>query len=228
MVGLVKGAFGASVQPWEAELPSISLIMNVDAAADLHGNVPDTARAALILVDVLNDLDFPQNEYLLTQAPQLSQAIQRLKKRCADVGIPAIYVNDNRGKWRSDIHEVLRSVSRPNAPGSAFVQALVPTAKDYVVLKPKHSAFFATPLEVLLNSLGAKSLIFAGVTANACVLISAGDAYTHGYRIAVPRDCVASLTAKDHGRALLLMEKSFGADTKPSEELDLATLIREP
>ena len=195
---------------------------------DLHGNVPDSARTVLLLVDVLNDLDFPQNEFLLSQAPQLGKAIGSLKRKCASAGIPSIYVNDNRGKWRSDHQEVIRAVLRPDAPGREFVQELLPQADDYIVLKPKHSAFFATPLEVLLQSLGAKSLLITGVTANACVLISAGDAYVKGYKLFVPRDCVASLTASAHDEALHLMQESFNADTTPSSSLDLTALNPEP
>ncbi len=191
---------------------------------DLHGNVPDSARTVLLLVDVLNDLDFPDNEYLLTQAAQLAKSIRELKRKCASAGIPCVYVNDNRGKWRSDFHEVVRSVLRPDAPGRSFVEQLLPQPEDYVILKPKHSAFFATPLDVLLQGFGAKTLIVAGVTANACVLISAGDAYVNGYEIFVPRDCVASLSPAAHDEALHLMQESFGAETRAADSLDLAAL----
>lgn len=198
--------------------------METCKSEDLHGNVPDSARVALLLVDVINDLDFPQNEYLLGQAEQVANAIRDLKQRCVSAGIPCIYANDNRGRWRSDVQEVLRGALRDEAPGHAFVKALSPSLNDYVVLKPKHSAFFATPLEVILQHLGVKSLIVAGVTANACVLLTVGDAYVHGYQTFVPEDCVASLTPEAHSAALQLMEESFGADTRMSMNLDLQNL----
>lgn len=206
------------------DCPSLS-VMTLEG--NLHGNVPDSAQAALVLVDVLNDFDFPQNEYLLTQAPELAKAIAALKQKCASAGIPCIYVNDNRGKWRSDVHEVLRAVLRPDAPGRSFVESLLPDSDDYIVLKPRHSAFFATPLDVVLQSLGAKTLIVAGVTANACVLICTSDAYVKGYKLFVPRDCVAALSPSNLDHALILMQESFNVDTRPYGSLDFVALNRE-
>lgn len=194
------------------------------AKDDLHGNVPDSARAVLLLVDVLNDLDFPKNGYLLSQAPQLAESIRDLKQRCGSAGIPCVYANDNHGKWRSDAHEVLRHASREDAPGRSFVQALAPGPNDYIVLKPKHSAFHETPLHLILQHMGAETLIIAGVTANACVLLTVGDAYVHGYRIFVPQDCVVALTPESNDESLHLMEESFGADTRASRSLEIETL----
>ncbi|HEY3927049.1 MAG TPA: cysteine hydrolase [Candidatus Koribacter sp.] len=191
---------------------------------DLHGNVPDASGAALLLVDVINDFEFPQNENLLREAPRLQKALRRLKEHCRRAGIPTIYVNDNHGKWRSDYNAVVRWATRVDSPGRAFVQALTPELDDYIVLKPKHSAFFGTPLQAILEHLGAKSLIVAGVTANACVLLSVGDAYVQGYRILVPQDCVAALTPEAHDEALHLMEQSFGADTRAANGLDFEEL----
>ena len=37
-------------------------------AGDLHGNVPDSASAVLMLVDVINDLNFPGNVSALSEA----------------------------------------------------------------------------------------------------------------------------------------------------------------
>ena len=183
---------------------------------DLHGNVPDSAPVALLLVDVLNDLDFPDNEHVLRVAPHLGKAIRQLKKKCVSAGVPCVYANDNRGKWRSDMREVLSDVLRENSPGRDFVRDLKPDPNDYIVLKPKHSAFHETPLHLILQHLGAKTLIIAGVTANACVLLSVGDAYVHGYKVYVPRDCVVALTPEANDESLHLMEESFGADTRPS------------
>lgn len=74
---------------------------------DLHGNVPDSCPVVLLLVDVLNDVDFPGNEQLLKSIASLGKKIATLKKRCKDARIPAIYVNDNRGQMAL---RLLRSV----------------------------------------------------------------------------------------------------------------------
>jgi isochorismate hydrolase len=116
---------------------------------DLHGNAPDSCPVILLLLDVMNDLDFPGNSRLVKTAAKLGASIARLKKRCQASGIPSIYVNDNRDKWRSDFSGVLSHCLRPESPGRPLVSQLVPKADDYIVLKPKHSAFYATPLDTL-------------------------------------------------------------------------------
>jgi nicotinamidase-related amidase len=116
---------------------------------DLHGNAPDSCPVVLLLVDVLNDVDFPGNSQLLKSIRALGKNISALKKRCRDAGIPVIYVNDNCGKGRSDFSAVLSHCLRPDSPGCPMVSQLIPEAS--VVLKSKHSAFRATPLDTLIS-----------------------------------------------------------------------------
>lgn len=194
---------------------------------DLHGNAPDRSRVALLLIDVINDLDFPNNQQLIQASAALARRIASMKARCKNAGIPPIYVNDNYGKWRSDFSAVLRNSLRDNSPGKSMVEQLVPDHDDYIVLKPKHSAFFATPLETLLEYLGVKTVILAGLTTNACVLITASDVYVRDLQLFVPSDCVAALTDKDQQSALEMMQRNFAADTRPSTELDLDALQSE-
>lgn len=192
---------------------------------DLHGNAPDQSNVVLLLIDVINDLDFPKNENLVRQSEQLAENIAALKDRCRAAGIPAIYVNDNRGRWRSDFCAVVRDCSRPEAPGKKMVLRLAPAEDDYVVLKPKHSAFYATPLDTLLEYIGVKQVILTGVTTNACVMITASDIYVRDLKLFVPRDCVAALTDEDQKNALELMQRNFAADLSPSYELNLQDIL---
>jgi nicotinamidase-related amidase len=191
---------------------------------DLHGNAPDQSRVVLLLIDVINDLSFPGNKALVRRSVELAKSIARLKKRCKKSGIPAIYVNDNRGRWRSDICAVLRHCLREQSPGREMTKLLVPEADDYIVLKPKHSPFYASPLETILDYIGARIAILAGVTTNACVLIAAGDLHVRGFRVFVPADCVAALTDREHRHSLDIMKHSFDADTTSSSRLNLERL----
>lgn len=192
----------------------------------LHGNAPDRSNVALLLIDVINDLNFPRNQHLVRRSVALAKSIAKLKNRCKQNGIPAIYVNDNRGKWRSDFSVVLEHFLSPEAPGSAMVKLLTPAAQDYIVLKPKHSALYATPLETLLEYIGAHTLIVAGLTTNACVMITASELYVRDFQLFVPRDCVAALTDREQRDALELMKRNFGADIRSSSRIDLPRLCR--
>jgi len=70
---------------------------------DLHGNVPDKSPVALLLIDVINDLEFPGGDALLDYALPMAERIAALKRRAKQAGVPTIYVNDNFGKWQSDL-----------------------------------------------------------------------------------------------------------------------------
>lgn len=192
---------------------------------DLHGNAPDCANAALLIVDMINALDFPDNEELIRDSLRLGRAVAHLKERCSAAGIPTIYVNDNQGKWRSDFEAVIRHCDREGVAGRDMVRQILPAADDYLVLKPKHSAFYATPLDTLLQYIGVHALILAGISTNSCVLLTASDAYVRDYSLYIPSDCVAGQDREQHRKSLQLMEWNFGAIVCPSDELDLGSLV---
>src|SRR3954467_1225875 len=76
---------------------------------DLHGSAPDTHHTALLLIDVINDFEFPRGDELFAQALPIAPNIAALKKRACVAGVPVIYVNDNFGRWQSKFDEILQS-----------------------------------------------------------------------------------------------------------------------
>jgi nicotinamidase-related amidase len=132
-----------------------------------------------------------------------------------------VYTNDNFGSWRSDFRALVEHCLNDDVPGRPVARLLRPGPDDYFVLKPRHSAFYATPLDLLLRDLGADTLILTGIAANICVLFSANDAYIRGYRVLVPADCVASNTAEDTETAIGQMQSVLKADITSSPEVDL-------
>lgn len=191
---------------------------------DLHGNVPDDSGAALLLIDVINDFEFDRGEQLLQLAMPVAKAIAALKKSARQAGIPAIYVNDNFGKWQSDLNKIVSHCVEDGIRGKPFVELILPDNEDYFVLKPKHSGFYSTTLELLLEHLGARALILAGIAGNNCVLFTANDAYMRDFRLIVPSDCVVSETAEENIYALQQMAKVLKADIRPATELDMEEL----
>ncbi|HXQ69151.1 MAG TPA: isochorismatase family cysteine hydrolase [Pyrinomonadaceae bacterium] len=187
---------------------------------DLHGSAPDKSGAALLLIDVINDFDFPEGDQLLRLAMPAGKNIARLKQRAKSAGIPAIYVNDNFGRWRSDFKKIVAHC-REEGRGKEFVELLLPEEDDYFVLKPKHSGFYSTSLALLLTHLTATNLIVTGIAGNNCVLVTANDAYMRDFKLFVPSDCVASNTEEENRHALEQMETVLKADTTISSELDL-------
>src|SRR5215212_2760315 len=194
------------------------------ASHDLHGSAPDKSKAALLLIDVINDFDFEEGDQLLRLALPVANTIAGLKKRVRTAGIPTIYVNDNFGKWQSDFKKIVAHCSRAEAKGKDFVKLLLPEDDDYFVLKPKHSGFYSTTLDLLLTHFNAKNLILTGIAGNNCVLFTANDAYMRDFKVFVPADCVVSNTEEENRYALSQMETVLKADTGPATELDLKAL----
>jgi nicotinamidase-related amidase len=185
--------------------------------ADLHGNAPDKSEIALIIVDVINDLDFPEAKQLARFIPALADNISRLKRRAKAARVPVIYVNDNFGRWRSDFRALIEHCR--NGKARSLIQKLHPEQDDYFVLKPKHSGFFSSTLETLLRYLGARRLIITGIAGNFCVLFTANDAYMRDYELTIPSDCVISNTAKENKEALRLMKRYLKAETGLSQRI---------
>jgi nicotinamidase-related amidase len=174
---------------------------------------------ALILIDVINDFDFPRAKALLRRALPAAQRIAALKKRAKRGGIPVIYANDNFGRWRSDFRQQIEHCLAEGRQGRKIVELLKPEHDDYFVLKPMHSAFFSTTLEVLLERLHVHRVILTGFAADICVLYTANDAYMRDLEVSVPSDCVASETIRQYRFALDHMAQRLRADTRTSDRV---------
>src|SRR5688500_1123080 len=170
--------------------------MPLSKSKDLHGSAPDKCSVALLLIDWINDLEFEAGEKLLPQALAAAKATATLRRRAKRAGVPVIYCNDNFGKWRSDFRSLLEHVLTHDVRGKPIGELLAPDEEDYFVLKPKHSGFHSTSLDVLLAHLGASTLVLTGIAGNFCVLFTAHHAYMRDFRLVVPRDRRA---AEGHG-----------------------------
>jgi nicotinamidase-related amidase len=188
---------------------------------DPHGVAPEESPLVLLLVDVINDFDFGSGRDLLKYALPAARRIAALKKRLRRRGIPAIYVNDNFGRWRSDFRHQVDHCVREECLGAPVARLLIPSDDDYFVLKPKHSGFYSTSLDVLLAYLGARKLVITGFAADICVLYTSNDAYMRDYEIVVPSDCIASESLEARRATCQQMKRFLHADVRPSRSLRL-------
>jgi len=160
----------------------------------------------------------------LRYAGPMAHKLAELRQRAIEAGVPVVYVNDNYGKWRSDFQALVDHCINDETRGREIVELLRPSAEDYFVLKPKHSGFFSTTLDVLLDHLEARTLVLSGMAGNICVLFTANDAYMRDYRIVVPCDCVASNRTEDNAYALRQIESVLKGDVRPSNEIEIHEL----
>jgi nicotinamidase-related amidase len=196
------------------------------AQHDLHGSAPDTHHTCLLIIDVINDFDFPRGDELFEQARHIAEPIAALKKRARAAGVPCVYANDNFGHWRSNLEAILKHATRPGARGREFVELLKPEPEDYFVLKPKHSAFYQTPLELLLKHFGTERLILTGISSNSCVLCTANDAYMRDLKLVIAEDGIAACNRREHCYAVEHMRDMLKAEVVESEAIEGSFLQR--
>lgn len=193
---------------------------------EIETNAAPTSSAALLLIDVINDLEFEGAEKLIRYIPEMTARLAALKQRAKKSHIPVIYVNDNYGDWKSDFRQLVRHCLEDDVRGKSLVASLQPDEDDYYVLKPKHSGFYSTSLDILLEHLAVRTLILTGLAGNICLLFTANDAYMRELSLFIPSDCCASNEASDNDYALAQMEQLLKADVRPSTELDLEQIGR--
>jgi nicotinamidase-related amidase len=185
---------------------------------------PSPVPTALLIIDVLTTFQFPDGDAILRSALKMRDALVKLKSRARACGVPVLYVNDNFGDWRSEKEVLLGRCLE--AKGSEFVRPLVPDSEDYFVLKPLHSAFYMTPLDVLLQHLQVETLILTGLTSNSCITVTAHDANMRGFDIYIPPDCSCARNGREHNQALAQLSAMAGASLTPSSSLSFPKLTR--
>lgn len=177
--------------------------------------------AALLILDMINRLEFPGAERLRPAAEAAADAILFLRDQADAAGVPVIYCNDNHGDWKDDRAGLVRSAGEPGCPGQAIAARLAPRPDDYFVVKPQFSGFYATTLPAILPRLGIGRLVLTGLAADICVLFTAADAHMREYRLWTPADAVAGEDPQRTRWALDVMEHAMSAETRPTGDLSL-------
>ncbi len=175
-------------------------------------------RAALLIIDVFSLFDFPKADLLAPSAVTASVEAARIRHEFDRRRLPVIYANDNFGNWQRDFPQLVKECLKKGGPSGVIAQNLRPRAGHYFVLKPKHSAFLATALPVLLSKLEISDLVLCGMALDSCVLATALDANSHEYSTIIAADAVAALPDR-RTNALQLIHQSEAAKVMTTNSL---------
>jgi len=174
-------------------------------------------KTALLILDMLSEFDFPNGATLKRAAEGVAADIARLASRARKAKVPVIHVNDTSGKWESDQRAFLaRCLS---GRGAAIAQRLRPVDGDYFMFKPKHSAFYGTPLAELLYMLKVERIVLTGQSSHQCVLLTASDAHVRNIEVTVVSDCIAAAKRTDTRHAAYVLQHGIGARLTHSRSL---------
>lgn len=176
----------------------------------------------------MNPLEFDGAESMAARALRAARRAASLKRRMRAQRSPVIYANDNFGRWESEFAAIVDYCLSRGGASAEMARLLAPQADDRSVLKPRHSAFFGTPLEFLLEELHVGRLVLAGLAADSCIMFTAHDAYLRKYELWIPQDCVASEKDAYRRGALAYMSRVLKARTDPSSAEDASLRARPP
>jgi nicotinamidase-related amidase len=174
-------------------------------------------RRALVVIDMINTYDHEDAERLRESAEEVVPVLGTLVERARDAGAPVIYVNDNFGEWRSD-HRALVEEAVSGEHGS-LVEPIVPDEDAMFVVKARHSIFYETPLEYLLDQEDIEEVVLTGQATEQCILYSALDAHIRHIPVIVPRDAVAHIHEDLAEAALRMMEVNMEAEVVDADEV---------
>lgn len=179
----------------------------------------EPGATALVVVDMLNPYEHAEAERLAGGVAEALPGIKTLLARAADADIPIVYVNDNYGDWNSSASELAERAIEGAHP--ELVKPVLPPDRHSFVIKARHSIFYGTPLEYLLDQMGVDRLVLCGQVTEQCILYSALDAHVRHFRVAVPTDGVAPIFDHLAEAALEMMERNLSAELSPASECPL-------
>ena len=191
----------------------------------------DLQTTALIIIDMQRDFLLPGGfgETLGNDVSRLSPAIEPCKtllNGARSRGLFVIHTREGHRPDLSDAHPAKIERGAPSMrigdpgpmgrilvrgePGHDIIAELHPKAGEPVIDKPGKGAFYATDLEVILQSKHIKDLIVCGVTTEVCVHTTVREANDRGYRCLVPGDCCGSYFPEFHEMGLKMIKAQGG------------------
>ena len=211
------GAVGAFTAPAPA-----GAVVNGSAGGDAHpyvaivgwpaagtGRCLPVPKTALIVVDMVQTYDFTDGERLAANVEKMLPSLERLIEKAREADALIVYVNDSFGDWSTD-REQLVAKARETEYGH-LIDDVAPDEDVLFVLKARHSIFFQTPMDYILDEHGIEHLVLAGQATEQCILYSALDAHIRHRPVSVPRDAVAHIHDDLAEASLRMMEINMDA-----------------
>lgn len=158
----------------------------------------DPKSTAVILIDMINAVakgngppyNVPPNRQ------GVIDSFVRLVAHCRQVGTPLIYIttyrradNSDAPKTASDVGGGGGAAMLEGTPAVQVIDELAPQDGDYIVVKPRFSAYYGTNVEGILKSLGTETILVGGISTQRSVEGTARDAKNRDTQCVVVSDC---------------------------------------
>jgi nicotinamidase-related amidase len=176
-------------------------------------------KTALVVVDMLNPYDHEDADALAENVWSVVEPIATLVDRARRANVDVVYVNDNYGDWNSSAEELTEQALQGRYP--ELVRPVLPPPHAYFVIKPRHTIFYQTPLDYLLERERIGRIVLTGQVTEQCILYSALDGYVRHLHVAVPPDAVAHIHRNLADAALGMMERNMRVEISGAQDVQL-------
>lgn len=160
--------------------------------------------------------------YLHRMEEMVVPNVGKLADGFRSVGAPVIYTRcvSLRGDgsdqtWR---HRSFGLVCSIDSEDALILDEVAPQDGDIVLNKTGSSVFNSTNIEHLLRNMGVTTLVVSGIFTNSCVEGTTRDAGDLDFRVLIPEDGCAAMSAVGHKNALDYLDANF-CHVKPTEEI---------
>lgn len=167
------------------------------------------SKYAVIVVDMLNDFVHGP-----ISSPRVHHIIEPIKELCEKAranGFPVIYANDSHTPEVDKEFRVWGPHAVEGTPGAQVIDELKPQAGDIVVPKKTYTAFYETPLELILREYGVDTVVITGWQADCCCRHTSADAFFRGFNIIVPKETTDTTTEEGYTGGLEYIKNIYGA-----------------
>ena len=167
-------------------------------------------KYAVIVIDMLNDFVTGP-----IASPRVNHIIEPIKRLCAEArakGVPVVYANDSHTPEVDKEFKVWGPHAVEGTEGAEVIDELKPEKGDYIVPKKTYSAFFSTPLELILRELGVDTVIITGWQADCCCRHTSADAFFRGFGIVVPKETTDTTTEEGYVGGLEYIKNIYGGE----------------
>jgi ureidoacrylate peracid hydrolase len=172
----------------------------------------DPARAAVVVVDMINEFCKPGGKMVLPGYERLVPPQLAVIAAARAAGAPVIWVHDShRRNLRRDREWLKRTPHGVEGTwATEIIEDLGAGPDEIHVIKHRYSSFFQTDLDVTLKDMLIDQLIVFGVVTNIFVRSTVHDAFFNGYEVVVPRDCCAATGEREQESSLYDIATHFG------------------
>jgi nicotinamidase-related amidase len=140
-------------------------------------------RDVLVVVDVLNDFEHEDGEYLLESFRARLNGLREAVEAARADELSVVYVNDHLGDWTATRDTLLERAR--GGRGAELVESVAPVPSEPFLIKARYSAFDHTSLELLLRELEAERILLAGGSTEGCIVQSGIDARELGFKVTI-------------------------------------------